>query len=131
MELEDKGLSIGGYKSAWLVDLAIAYLFDRSKDELKQLIFKRIYRDDGIGVMDRQYSVDEMSEWLKKFQQHTNKLCDNQHLIWTISIWDPETTGSTTSSTNAKIDIIRKNMFPFLDMKISWDCWNISRWVLT
>ena len=88
MKLEDKGLSIGGYESAWLADLAIAYLFDRSKVELKQLIFKRIYRDDGIGVMDRKYLVDEMSEWLKKFQQHTNKLCDNQHLIWTISIWD-------------------------------------------
>ena len=59
--MEDKGLSIGGYESAWLVDLAIAYIFDKSKDKLKELVFKRIYRDDGIRVMNRKYSINEMS----------------------------------------------------------------------
>ena len=31
VKLEDKGLAIGGYESAWLADLAIAYIFEKSK----------------------------------------------------------------------------------------------------
>ena len=119
MKLEDKGLAIGGYESAWLADLAIAYIFEKSKVELKELAFKRIYRDDGLGIMKRRYSVEEMDAWLRKFQAKTNEICGNQHLVWTIEIWDPGE-GPKLTDVNPKVKLIRKNMFPFLDMKISW-----------
>ena len=86
---------------------------------MKELAFKRIYRDDGLGFMKRRYSVEEMDAWLRKFQAKTNEICGNQHLVWTIEIWDPGE-GPKLTDVNPKVKLIRKNMFPFLDMKISW-----------
>ena len=43
-EREEQGLEIGGYKSAFLVDLVVYYLFDKAKDNFRPTIYHGIYR---------------------------------------------------------------------------------------
>jgi hypothetical protein len=50
LDIEDRGLTIGRYESAWLADLCMAYVMDNSRDILDDLIYDGIYRDDGIAV---------------------------------------------------------------------------------
>ena len=46
------GLTIGGYESAWLVDLVASYLFIQTKDVFSHTShYNGIYRDDGIAVL--------------------------------------------------------------------------------
>ena len=35
LQIENRGLTIGGYESAWLADLAMAFLLDNSRDLLR------------------------------------------------------------------------------------------------
>jgi hypothetical protein len=49
--VEDRGLTIGGYKSAWLADLAMAFLLETiNEKELNKTKYFGIYCDDGIAV---------------------------------------------------------------------------------
>jgi hypothetical protein len=50
LDIEDRGLTIGRYESAWLADLCMAYVMDNSRDILDDLTYDGIYRDDGIAV---------------------------------------------------------------------------------
>jgi hypothetical protein len=50
LEIENRGLTIGGYESAWLADLCMAYVMDNSRDILDDLIYDGIYREEGIAV---------------------------------------------------------------------------------
>ena len=44
-----KGLTIGGYESAWLADLVAAYLLDNTEMIFEETTtYYGIYRDDGI-----------------------------------------------------------------------------------
>ena len=61
-------LAIGGYESAWLADMAIAYIFEQSKEEIKELLFKAKYKDNGLGIMKEKKLVEQMNTWLRKCQ---------------------------------------------------------------
>ena len=50
LPVEDKGLTIGGYESAFFADLVAAYILEKSADIFDDSIFFKIYRDDGIDV---------------------------------------------------------------------------------
>jgi hypothetical protein len=50
LDVKDRGLTIGGYESAWLANLCMAYVTDNSRDILDELVYAGIYRDDGIAV---------------------------------------------------------------------------------
>jgi hypothetical protein len=62
-----KGLTIGGYESAWLADLAMSYLLDKMGDDkvdnnpLNELTYFGIYHDDGIGIFNGQQTKQEIS----------------------------------------------------------------------
>ena len=45
-----KGLAIGGYASAFLADLVASYLFEKCNNQFKEVLWKGIYRDDGLLV---------------------------------------------------------------------------------
>ena len=60
-----------------------------------------------------------MDKWLRRFQTKTDEICCNQHLIWTIEIWDPGE-GPKLTKLNQKLKLIRKDIFPFLHVKTSW-----------
>ena len=50
LPVEEKGLTIGGYESAFFADLVAAYILENSQDIFEDSLFNKIYRDDGIDV---------------------------------------------------------------------------------
>jgi hypothetical protein len=48
-EIKDKGLTIGGYKSAWLADLVAAFVFKKTANLFSGTVYDGIYRDNGLG----------------------------------------------------------------------------------
>ena len=49
--VEDRGLTIGGYESAWLADLAMAFLLETiNQNKFNKTKYFGIYCDDGIAV---------------------------------------------------------------------------------
>ena len=49
--VEDKGLAIGGYESAWLADLVASYVFERCSLSFRNTMHYKIYRDDGLAIL--------------------------------------------------------------------------------
>jgi len=118
-EVEDKGLTIGGYESAWLADLAMAFLLEtmdqRVLDETK---YFGIYRDDGLAVFPGTWTQKETADWLSKFQSSINDIAGNDKLSFTAEIWTPG--GNPAPKIDGKVGIHTANQFPFLDMELSW-----------
>jgi len=50
VEVDNRGLTIGGYESAWLADLVIAYILDELEHLFHDSIFYGSYRDDGLCI---------------------------------------------------------------------------------
>ena len=66
--IEEKGLTIGGYESAWLADLAMSYLLETVDDGIiDQLKYFGIYRDDGLAIFEGIKSATDINDWLKAF----------------------------------------------------------------
>jgi hypothetical protein len=83
LDIEDRGLTIGGYESAWLTDLCMAYIMDNSRDILDDLIYDGIYRDDGIAVFKGSKTTGEIANWLSTFQNRVNNLAGSEFLEFT------------------------------------------------
>jgi hypothetical protein len=83
LDIEDRGLTIGGYESAWLTDLCMAYIMDNSRDILDDLIYDGIYRDDGIAVFKGSKTTGEIANWLSTFQNGVNNLAGSEFLEFT------------------------------------------------
>jgi hypothetical protein len=64
LDAEDRGLTIGGYKSALLANLCMAYIMDNSRDIIDELIYEGIYRDDSIAVYKGPVTTSEVAKWL-------------------------------------------------------------------
>ena len=48
--MEEKGLTIARFKSAWFVDLIASYILENSQDLFSHLSHNEIYHDDDIGI---------------------------------------------------------------------------------
>jgi hypothetical protein len=70
-EMQDKGLTIGGYKSSWLTDLVIAFVLKNTANIFDEAIFERIYRDNGLVILDGVKLNAEVGEWLNFFQKES------------------------------------------------------------
>ena len=70
---EEQWLEIGGYKSAFLVDLVESYLFERAKAFFHPTIYHQIYRDDGVVVFNGKRNASNIRDWLEEFQKTVNK----------------------------------------------------------
>jgi hypothetical protein len=87
LDVEDRGLTIGGYESAWLANLCMAYVMDNSRDILDELVYEGIYRDDGITVFKGPVTTSEVAKWLGIFQARVNNLADSKFLEFTAEVW--------------------------------------------
>ena len=65
---EERGLTIGGYESAWLADLVAAYILEKTKNMFKGTKYHGIYRDDGFVIFEKIISKKEINNWLRVFQ---------------------------------------------------------------
>ena len=118
--LDDKGLTIGGYESAWLADLAMSFLLDTIDQSLiEPLNYFGIYRDDGLAIFPGIKSAHEIDNWLTEFQNSVNAQAGNDKLQFTSEVWKPghddNKLGDTTTT------IISKPSLPFLNMELFWD----------
>ena len=59
LPVEDKGLTIGGFESAFFADLAAAYLLENSEHIFEKSLFNKIYRNDGTDIKNEIFSWDD------------------------------------------------------------------------
>jgi hypothetical protein len=116
-EIQDKGLTIGGYELAWLANLVAAFVLENCEDFFEDTIYDGIYRDDGLVIMDGQKTNAEIGEWLNTFQGRVNQVTGYEGLVFTVSIWRQE---QSNEKLHPKATIHKSSIFPFLDMKLSW-----------
>ena len=81
--MNKEGLTIGGCESAWLADLVVAFVFEKSEDIFSDLVFMKTYRDDALRISDGTKTKDEDCDWLDIFQRRVNEVQGSEHLKFT------------------------------------------------
>ena len=121
-DVYEKGLTIGGYESAFLADLVAAYILENTQQFFDEAKFDGIYRDDGLVVLNGKKSTAWIEDWLNnKFQAKVNQLLGSEGLQFTMDIWDANNTQLLPQPANKeKVTICAKNAFPYLDMELYW-----------
>ena len=71
---QDRCLTIGGYKSAWLADLVVAYITENMRTLFKEAKLFGIYQDDGLVFHDSRLTTEEIREWLEKIRRNQTNL---------------------------------------------------------
>ena len=74
---EKRGLTIGGYESAWLADLVASCILEETKDIFSDFIYYRIYRNDGFVILKGIKIKREINKWLESFQNKVDKLAES------------------------------------------------------
>jgi hypothetical protein len=101
---DKRGVTIGGFESAFLADLEASYIFDKSK-----IIWERharflgTYCDDKIIVFNGQKSNEWLLNWLTIFQGEVDRLLKTSDIQFTMEIWRP---GKTHPYKNQKYQLI-------------------------
>jgi hypothetical protein len=87
---DHRGLTIGGFESAFLADLEATYIFDKLKHLLERHVhFIGTYRDDKIVVFRGQRSDAWLLTWLSTFQREVDRLLGTLDIQFTMEIWRP------------------------------------------
>ena len=86
-EINEKGLTIGGYESAWLADLAGAYILENTQQHFKNTSYYGIYRDDGFAVFKGKKTYQQIVTWRNKFQSSVSELADGDCPQFTCDAW--------------------------------------------
>jgi hypothetical protein len=77
-EINDKGLTIKGYESAFLADMVVAHLLEVVEDDkdgiFLELKFFKVYRDDGITLFRGKKNTVDIKDWLYDFQNEINTI---------------------------------------------------------
>ena len=102
----------------FLTNLVVSYLFEKSKTLLNRTTYHSIYQDCDMSVFKGKKSVQDIKNWLVKFQQTLNKLAGNQHFQFTVEIWKNDTNLPLPTKED-KVQVLTNEKFPFLGIKIS------------
>ena len=108
---EERGLTIGGYESAWLADLVAAYILEETKDLFSDFIYYGIYRDDGFIILKGIKTKREINKWLESFQNKVDELAESNCLQFTAEAWNVK---EDKDIVNEKLTIIKDKYFPYL-----------------
>lgn len=123
-EVESKGLTIGGYESAFLADLVAAFILENLEDLFQNdegQTYSKIYRDDGFKVeLVANRTVEEICNWYGNFQSRVNELIGSDSLQFTMEIWKPDSPPEEVPRYSDKITICRDEAFPYLDLEMYW-----------
>ena len=82
---QDRCLTIGNYKSAWLADLVAAFITENTRTLFKEAKLFGIYQDDGLVFHDSRLTTEEIREWLEN-QKKSDEFFGNKDLIFTANI---------------------------------------------
>ena len=117
-----RGLTIGGYESAWLADLVAAWILENNEKLFRRTsIYHGIYRDDGLIIFKDKWTINHIDKWIKTFQFNVNELCGDEDLQFTTSIWKPDSKENKTTKYNEVIEIFEYDYFPYLDLQLIWN----------
>ena len=120
-DIEDKGLTMGGYESAWLADLVVAFVLEKTKHHFDNSEYHGIYRDDGIAVVKGRKSYRDIVTWLDGFQQSVNHLVGGDFLQFTCQVWLDESRYRPVRVTDPnKVTAETRLAFPYLHMELHW-----------
>jgi hypothetical protein len=114
---EEKGLTIGGFESAWLADLVGAYILANTQQHFTHTTYHGLYRDDGFATFTGDWDYDMIVKWRNEFQDSVNTLAEGDYLQFTCSIWLPN---EKAKEHNKMVSIERGKGFPYLDMELIW-----------
>jgi hypothetical protein len=62
VDVEQKGLTIGGYESAFFADLVAAWILDNSVPLMLETMFDGLNRDNGLLVFDKPITTNEVCD---------------------------------------------------------------------
>jgi hypothetical protein len=121
-----RGLTIGGFESAFLANLEASYIFDKLDIlMMRHVKFLGTYCNDEIIIFWGNQSDDWLHNWLKYFQKEVDWLLGTVNIQFTMEIWQPglttkalkgaETTVPEIGSFN-HININGNTSFPYLDI---------------
>jgi hypothetical protein len=120
VDVNNKGLTIGGFESAFFADLVAAWILENTEEHMTDVMFDGVYRDDGILVFNKKVTATEIVSWRNNFQASVNKLTQSEHLQFTVDIWDPDAPTGSVSSDPKFVTICTDDVFPYLDMELYW-----------
>ena len=116
---KERGLTIGGYESAWLADLVAVFILEKNKKQFENTIYHGIYRDDGFIIFKGVLSASDIKTWLSNFQKEVDNLAESNCLQFTLEVWGKDENESFKD--NNMITMINEKYFPYLDMEMSWN----------
>jgi len=118
---EEKGLTNGGYESAWQDDLVGACILANTKSHFRKTKHYGLCRDDGVAVFNNQLSYNDMLKWRTKFQNSANRLAGGNCLQFTCGTWlDKSRRETPTTPTDPMTSFESTNCFPCLDTELVW-----------
>ena len=117
-EGDERGLTTGGFESAWLADLVASYILKKKEKNCGEMKYYAIYHDDGFMVFEGHKSKENINEWLLTFQRKVDKCVDGNYLQFTAKIWGIEV---NVEIRNKNLTIVINERFPYLDMGMYWN----------
>ena len=117
-DADNKGLTIGGFESAWLADLVASWLLETCANHFEHCIFDGIYRDDGFIVFKGKRSAHRMGNWLKHFQTSVNNTVGSDNLRFSMVVWSPE---KPQRSSSKWVTVVHADRIHFLDLDLLWN----------
>ena len=101
------------------MDLVASSLFEEYNNQFKEVIWKGIYREDGLLVFEGKKSLSEIKRRRDDFQSAANKLSGNEYLQFTCELWRPNTRPSKNKQD--EVSEITTQAFPYLDFEFFWN----------
>jgi hypothetical protein len=95
VDVNKKGLTIGGFESAFFADLVAAWILENTVELMQDTLFDGIYRDDGLLVFNNIKPTEEVCQWLLDFQKEINFLTLSQSTYNSRSTFGTQTLPST------------------------------------
>ena len=116
-DIEEKGLTIGGYESAWLADLVASYILETTTEQFVDMKYHGFYRDDGFGVFTQRLMKQDVIQWRNKFQEEVNRIAGNDFVQFTAVVWGADREDGSISE---EVTVEKSDRFPYLDMELCW-----------
>ena len=116
------------YKSAFLTDLVACYLLEKTEKFFTNQPLPQILPQWWLLCIQSQPKIEELRNWLQKFQQSINEIRGGTFLQFTMEVWDEFYVSNNDIENDhnktQKCTLVKKPTFPFLDMSFYWDSFN-------
>eukprot|EP00957_Ditylum_brightwellii_P065958 5002050-Ditylum_brightwellii.AAC.1 len=137
---DNNELVISAYESAFCADISGTYTYEMCDKIFAKLRYSGLYQDDGLAIFEGNKTLRQTITWLRDFQIGMNEVVSGDFLQFTAELWSP--TGEDDDPLDEmesnemmeptipedewdkweeKLTVVRKEEFPYLDMKLYWD----------